>query len=203
MQKIFRIIDEIMKINPFSTLPIASFLVSTAIVAMTSCGTREKTSDNSGIDTTRYELAQEDSIEKDAPQQLETEMDFDGKHYVINVKREPGDSLAKVYDSSGLPFLDNVVNITVKSGDKTIIDRTFTKKDFSAAAQGLALDKNVLGGMVFTNINGSGILFNAQLCPPDNAEEGRNFRISFSLSGSNMKIEADDLQEDHSSNDDN
>lgn len=192
-----------MKITPNSTSTFATLFLLAAFGALASCGTREKGADSSDIDTTRYELAQEDSIEKDAPQQLETEMDFDGKHYVINVKRAPGDSLSKVYDSSGLPFLDNVVNVTVKSGGKTIVDRTFTKRDFGAVAQGIAMDKNVLGGMVFTNINGSGILFNAQLCPPDNAEEGRNFKVSFSLTGDNMQIVADDLQEDHSSNDDN
>lgn len=191
-----------MKITPISTSTFATLFLSATIVALTSCGTREKTTSGNDVDTTRYELAQEDSIEKDAPQQLETEMDFDGKHYVINVKRAPGDSLTKVYDSSGLPFLDNVVNVTVKSGGKTIVDHTFTKNDFSAAAPGLAMDKNVLGGMVFININGSGILFNAQLCPPDNAEEGRNFKVSFALTGGNMQIVADDSQEDHSSNDD-
>lgn len=191
-----------MKITSFSASSFAALFLSATIAALSSCGTREKTSGSNGIDTTRYELAKEDSIEKDAPQQLESEMDFDGKHYVINVKRTPGDSLAKVYDSSGLPFLDNVVSVTVKSGGKTIIDRSFTKGDFGGAAQGIALDKNVLGGMVFTNINGSGIQFNAQLCPPDNPEEGRNFKVSFSLNGSNMQIVADDSQEDHSSNDD-
>lgn len=189
-----------MKITTFLTSAFALLVASVA--ALSSCGTREKTADGSGIDTTRYELAQEDSIEKDAPTQFDTEMDFDGKHYVINVKRAPGDSLAKVYDSTGIPFLDNVVSVTVKSDDKTIIDRSFTKKDFSAAAQGIVLEKNVLGGMVFTNINGSGIQFNAQLCPPDNAEDARNFKVSFSLRGSNMQIVADDSQEDHSSNDD-
>lgn len=191
-----------MKINSFSTSAFAALLVSASVGAFVSCGTREKNSDGNGIDTTRYELAQEDSIEKDSPSHIDTEVDFDGKHYAINVSREPGDSLPKVYDATGIPFLDNVVSITVKSGEKTIVSRTFTKTDFGSAAQGLAMEKNVLGGMVFTNINGSGIQFNAQLCPPDNAEDGHNFKVTFSLSGSNMQIVADDSQEDHSSNDD-
>lgn len=191
-----------MKIHSFSTSALVALLVSAAAGALVSCGTRDKNSGNSGIDTTRYELAQEDSIEKDTPSHLDSEAEFDGKHFAINVSREPGDSLPKVYDATGIPFLDNVVTITVKNGEKTIINRTFTKNDFSSAAQGLAMDKNVLGGMVFTTINGSGIQFNAQLCPPDNAEDGHNFKVTFSLTGSNMQIVADDSQEDHSSNDD-
>lgn len=190
-----------MKNNLTSTSAFAIILVAFAALAMTACGTREKSGPDKDVDTTLYALATEDSVEKDAPQHLVDTVDFDGRHFVITVDRTPCDTLPRVVDENG-PYLDNVVRLTVKTDGTTIINRRFTKNDFGEASEKLPLSRLTLGGMGFNTINGRGIQFNAQLCAPGSLEGGNNFKVSFSLNGSNMRIAPDDTVDDHSSNDD-
>lgn len=191
-----------MKIKVSSAAAFATVFVALSTILLAACGTRHENASSESADTIQYELAAEDSVEKDAPQQLSDTVTFNDQEFIINIARTPADSLPKVYDSEDIPFLDNQVKVTVLTGGETIVKRTFTKNDFKEAAEGVNLGKVVLGGMVFNTINGSGIVFNAQLCPPGSVEGGNNFKIAFNLRGGNMRITTDDTEEDHSSNDD-
>lgn len=191
-----------MKINVSSAAAFATVFVALSTILLAACGTRQESANAEGPDTIQYELAAEDSVEKDAPQQLSDTVVFNDQEFIINIARTPADSLPKVYDNDDIPFLDNMVNVTVLTGGETIVKRTFTKNDFKEAAENVNLNKVVLGGMVFNTINGTGIVFNAQLCPPGSVEGGNNFKIAFNLHGGNMRITPDDTEEDHSSNDD-
>lgn len=164
---------------------------------MVSCGTREKPAANGDIDTVRYQLATEDSVEKDAPQHLVETVDFDGRKFEITVDRTPCDTIEKVVDENG-PYYDNVVRVQISSDGNPIVDRTFTKNAFRAAGGSLSYSKLTLGGMNFTAINGSGIQFNAQLCAPGSLEGGHNFKVLYNLSGGNLRITADNTEEDRS-----
>lgn len=191
-----------MKIKLSPTAAFASVCVAFTTILLGACGTRQENAATNGADTVQYELAAEDSVEKDAPQQLSDTVTFNEKQYIINISRTPADSMPKVYDNDDIPFLDNKVKVSVLSEGEMIIKRTFTKNDFKEAAENVSLSKVVLGGMVFNTINGSGIVFNAQLCPPGSVEGGNNFVIAFNLRGGNMRITPDESAEDHSSNDD-
>lgn len=191
-----------MKIKVFSAAAFATIFVASTALQLASCGTRSENAKADDVDTVQYQLAAEDSVEKDAPQQLNDTVTFNDQKFVISIERTPADSLPKVSDEEGIPFLDNKVKVLVKSDGETVVKRTFTKNDFKEAADDINMSKVVLGGMVFNTINGTGIVFNAQLCPPGSVEGGSNFKIAFNLRGGNMRITADDTAEDHSSNDD-
>lgn len=191
-----------MKINVSSAAAFATVFIALSTFLFAACGTRQEGANAESADTIQYELAAEDSVEKDAPQQLSDTVVFNDQKFIINIARTPADSMPKVYDTDDIPFLDNMVKVTVHTGGETIVNRTFTKNDFKEAAENVSLSKVVLGGMVFNTINGTGIVFNAQLCPPGSVEGGNNFKIAFNLHGGNMRITTDDTEEDHSSNDD-
>lgn len=174
-----------------------AFFAAFALVGFTSCGSRSDDVIASHVDTTLYELATEDSVERDEPHEYCDSIDFDGKHFLITVSQKPAEDLPRVLDSSnGTPFFDNRVHISVENSGKNVIDRNFTKEDFAEAGEDVPMSKVVLGGMTFTEINGQGINFSAQLCPPGRLEGGHNFRVAFSLNGGNMRIVTDESSED-------
>lgn len=147
-----------------------------------SCGrTDNKPSD---IDTTQYALATEEGPGFDEARTLPaTEVDFNGKHYVINVSIAPCDSLPLVKDSYGDPFMDNAVKLQVSADDNIIIDRSFVKNDFAAATSGLSLNRLVLGGLAFNVVNSNGLSFSAQLNEPGDIEGGYVFKVTIPLMG--------------------
>lgn len=184
-----------MKFKTFLMLAFATLSVAILGVTFSGCGTRTDTKSND-VDTTHYELTGETGIEKDPEITFDEEKNFDGKHYVIGIHRAPADSMPQVIDSNDVPFLDNQVDVVVKANGAVIFKHSFTKKNFDIEGSKLPLEKLVLAGMAFNDINGSGIHFNAQLNSPGSEEGGSNFKISFPLNGGSPKIVAEELSED-------
>lgn len=176
-------------------LAFATLSVAILGVTFSGCGTRTDTKP-SDVDTTHYELTGEQGVEKDDEIRFDEEKNFDGKHYVVSIHRAPADSLPQVMDSNDVPFLDNEVDVVVKANGDVVFKYSFTKKNFDIEGSKLPLEKLVLAGMAFTDINGSGIHFNAQLNTPGSEEGGNNFKITFPLSGGTPKIVAEELAED-------
>lgn len=187
-----------MKINLFIAAALATISVAFCAISFTACGTAS-TEKKNDVDTTRYEIATEEGTERDPEIQFDEEKNFDGKHYVISVHRVAVDSLPQVIDSNDVPFLDNAVTIKVTANGEKMFQRTFTKADFNLDGSKLNLNQLVLAGMAFSDINGSGIHFNAQLNTPGSEEGGNNFSITFPLSGGAPKIVAEEIAEDQSS----
>ena len=183
-------------------MAIAAILLGFQSTMFMACGSRTEGA-KTDVDTTLYETTGETEVERDEVFELPTEeIDFGGRHYVVRVRRAPSDSLPKVKDSYGDPYLDNEVFVTVTADGSTIVKRSITKADFAGVAAGLELSKLVLGGMTFSGINSSGLHFCAQINSPGSVEGGNNFILTFPLSGSGLQIVADESGDDMSSNDD-
>lgn len=181
----------IMMINLMRKASFVFALCAISICFVTSCGnsTNGKASD---IDTTQYPLAAEEGPGHDEARILPaTEIDFGGKHYVINVSIAPCDTLPIVKDSYDDPFLDNVVKLLVTADGDTIVRRNFLKRDFAAAASGLNLNRLVLGGLAFNTINANGLNFGAQLNEPGDVEGGQVFKVTIPLAGGQPTIVRD------------
>lgn len=189
-----------MKTNKLQTIAFGVLATSAVLVVSSSCGTR--TDGNAGdVDTTLYDTTGEVEVEKDPELKMDEKADYNGQNYTITVHRTPADSLPQVKDSYGDPFLDNEVKVTLRNAAGVVFSRVVRKTDFATAAAGLDLSKLVLGGMMFSSINASGVHFDAQLNSPGSEEGGNNFKITLSHNGQNLQIVRDETAEDVSISD--
>ena len=185
-----------MMINIMKKASFAVILCAIAGCLFVSCG-QSTNGAKTDVDTTRYALASEQGPGYDEARTLPaTEIDYGGKHYVINVSIAPCDSLPLVKDSYDDPYLDNTVKVVVTADGNTVVNRSFVKRDFAAAAGSLSLDRLVLGGLAFNTINSTGISFGAQLNEPGDIEGGQLFKVTIPLAGGQPIIVRDTNVED-------
>lgn len=176
----------------FSTSSILFF----SSVLFTACG--NKTDGNlSTLDTTLYELAQEEGPGHDDPRTLPAvNVDFGGKHYVTTVSISPSDSLPMVKDSYDDPYKDNEAKVKVTVDGAVLIDKVWGKVDFlSAVGSDVDLKNQIFCGIAFDKISNNGIVFRAQLAAPGDVEGGTSFYVIYPLDGSTPVIERDNNRE--------
>lgn len=169
---------------------LSAALILTSASLSTSCGTRQ-TTPTEEADTTCYALATEEGPGFDETITLPAEASFGGNSYNISITRTASDSLPKVSDSYGDPYLDNVVRLTVKVNGNTTIERKLTKSEFAAAADGANITNLVFGGMVFDRADANGLHFNAALHAPDDDEICVNFNLTVNPNTGAMHAERD------------
>ncbi len=150
-------------------------LLTLMSLALLSCGTRNDGA-KTDVDTTKFALATEDQ-DYDTPTDRTQECDFNGKHYVVNIKTAPADSLPKVKDQYDKPYKDNLVMVKVTENGATVIDRTFSKPNFETYLEG---DENkilIMGGMAFREVTNAGVVFEAFFNKPLDEEGGVAFKV--------------------------
>ena len=143
-------------------------LTAGALLSLTSCGEKKKSSD---IITQR--------VEKVTPRAPERMQEYDdsrdiawiGKQYKVNVHRHPADSLPMVKDETGQKFVDNVISVTVLRADGSqFFDRTFTKSDFLSYLDDDYIKTGILEGLVFDKAEGDFLEFAASVSHPNSDE---------------------------------
>lgn len=144
-------------------------------LALISCGTRNDGADNS-VDTTKYALATEDQ-DYDEPTDRTQDFDFNGKHYVINIKTEPADSLPKIKDQYDKPYKDNLVLVKITEDGATVLDRTFSKPNFETYLESNENATMIMGGMAFREVTNAGYVFEALFNKPLDEEGGVAFKV--------------------------
>lgn len=134
-------------------------------VALASCGNNNKSAnDNSGP------LAQ-DSVDAHGLQRMqtskaETDISFKGKEYHSQVSRTPDEELPHVTNEMGDTYVDNKIVLRLTRGGETIVDKVFTKNDFSSVVDADFLKKSVLEGIVYDKTTPQGIVYAASVCYP-------------------------------------
>lgn len=134
-------------------------------VAVTACGGKKGSPEHESV------LATMDSIDSHGLQRMQTsksEMDlkFKGKDYHSLVSRTPDESLPHVSNDMGDTYVDNKILLRLTRGSETVLNKTFTKNDFSSVVDADFLTKSVLEGIVYDKTTEQGIMYAASVCYP-------------------------------------
>lgn len=133
-------------------------------VAVSACGGKK------GIENQSL-LARIDSIDAHGLQRMqtsksETNFKFKGKEYHSFVSRTPDESLPHVTNEMGDTYVDNKIVLRLTRGTETVLNKTFTKNDFSSVVDAKFLSKSILEGLVYDKTTPHGIVYAASVCYP-------------------------------------
>ena len=134
-------------------------------VALTACSGKNGSSNNESV------LATQDSVDVHGVQRMqtsnsETDFTFKGKEYHSVVSRTPDESLPRVASEMGDMYVDNKIVLHLTRGGATVLNKTFTKNDFSSVVDAAFLAKSVLEGIVYDKTTPQGIEYAASVCYP-------------------------------------
>lgn len=97
----------------------------------------------------------------------EVNIKFKGKDYRSRILRTPDETLPHVTNETGETYIDNKILLQLTSGDKSVFERTFTKKDFASAVDSAFLSKAILEGIVYDKVTSEGFVYAASVCYPN------------------------------------
>jgi hypothetical protein len=116
------------------------------------------------------ELLQEDPTDSDIRRMQLTSREYEAtigaNKYSIHITRVPDDNLPTVMSDMEVRYTDNRIQLDIKTGDRTVLSRNFTKSDFATLLDDSFLRKSVLSGMVFNKVEGGKIVLAASACYP-------------------------------------
>ncbi len=118
----------------------------------------------------RRTLAMIDSVDAHGLQRMqtsksETDFKFKGRDYHSLVSRTPDESLPHVSNELGDTYVDNKI-VLHDSGNENVLNKTFTKNDFSSVVDANFLSKSILEGIVYDKTTPQGIVYAASVCYP-------------------------------------
>lgn len=91
-----------------------------------------------------------------------------GKTYGIEIKRNVDAELPMIVDDSGNKYYDNKITVTVSRPDGSVFfNKTFTKADFSSCMAESYMKKSALLGIVVDKVEGDNLRFAASVGSPD------------------------------------
>ncbi len=91
---------------------------------------------------------------------------FGGKEYEVCVFRSADETLPVVKDEAGQEFVDNCVRLRVSTGERIVLNRTFTKDDFASFMDARFLKHSLLEGIVYDTVSARGLVFAASVSYP-------------------------------------
>lgn len=116
-------------------------------------------------------LTKMDSVDAHGLQRMQTsrsevDVKLKGKDYHSLVLRTPDEKLPHVKSEMGDLYVDNKIQLHLTCAGKTILDKTFTKNDFSSVIDADFLSKAVLEGLVYDKTTDQKIIYAASVCYP-------------------------------------
>ena len=117
-------------------------------LAVVACGGKNGSSNKESV------LARQDSVDAHGLQRMqsskaETDIKFKGRDYHSLVSRTPDESLPHVSNDMGDTYVDNKIVLRITRGSENVLNKTFTKNDFSSVVDAKFLSKSILEGIVY------------------------------------------------------
>ena len=119
-------------------------------LAVAACGGKNGSSNKESV------LARQDSVD----------IKFKGRDYHSLVSRTPDESLPHVSNEMGDTYVDNKIVLRITRGSENVLNKTFTKNDFSSVVDAKFLSKSILEGIVYDKTTPEGIVYAASVCYP-------------------------------------
>ena len=134
-------------------------------LAVAACGGKNGSSNKESV------LARQDSVDAHGLQRMqsskaETDIKFKGRDYYSLVSRTPDESLPHVSNEMGDTYVDNKIVLRITRGSENVLNKTFTKNDFSSVVDAKFLSKSILEGIVYDKTTPEGIVYAASVCYP-------------------------------------
>ena len=116
-------------------------------LTVVACGGKNGSSNKESV------LATQDSVDAHGLQRMqsskaETDIKFKGKDYHSLVSRTPDESLPHVSNEMGDTYVDNKIVLRITRGGENVLNKTFTKNDFSSVVDANFLSKSVYAASV-------------------------------------------------------
>mgnify|MGYP000234762485 CR=1 FL=1 len=89
-----------------------------------------------------------------------------GKIIIPSFSRTPDENLPHVTNELGDTYVDNKIVLHLTRGNETVLNKTFTKNDFSSVVDANFLSKSILEGIVYDKTTPQGIVYAASVCYP-------------------------------------
>ena len=126
-------------------------------LAVAACGGKNGSSNKESV------LARQDSVDAHGLQRMqsskaETDIKFKGRDYHSLVSRTPDESLPHVSNEMGDTYVDNKIVLRITRGSENVLNKTFTKNDFSSVVDAKFLSKSILEGIVYDKTTPEGIV---------------------------------------------
>ena len=94
-----------------------------------------------------------------------------GKNYQVDIRRVADDSLRKVKDENGQPYVDNRITLRIIRADGSVFfNRAFTKAAFEPYLDADYRLTGILEGFVFDKVDGDNLVFASSVCHPGTDE---------------------------------
>lgn len=116
-------------------------------------------------------ILMKDSIENSLPQKMpksesKVNLSYKGKEYVSIITRQPDEKQPYVKTQQGDVFIDNLITLQIKSGDKTIVNKEFVKTNFSSLINARFMNYAILEGLIYTETTSNGFVYVASVSYP-------------------------------------
>ena len=120
-------------------------------LAVVACGGKNGSSNKESV------LARQDSVDAHGLQRMqsskaETDIKFKGRDYHSLVSRTPDESLPHVSNEMGDTYVDNKIVLRITRGSENVLNKTFTKNDFSSVVDAKFLSKSILEGFAHHSV---------------------------------------------------
>ena len=107
-----------------------------------------------------------------------------------------GASTVKMVIGSKTAYVDNKIVLRITRGGENVLNKTFTKNDFSSVVDANFLSKSVLEGIVYDKTTPEGIVYAASVCYPQ-TDLYVPLSITVSADGKMSIKKVDMLEEDY------
>lgn len=164
------------------------------VIAIVACSGKKESSNNESV------LATQDSVDHHGVQRMqnsksEVDIKYKGKEYHSLVSRTPDEELPKVTNEMGDTYADNKILLRLTRGGERVLEKSFTKNDFSSVVDANFLSKAILEGIVYDKTSSEGIIYAASVCYP---QTDLYVPLSITITGEGkMSIKKVDLLEDY------
>lgn len=145
-----------------------TLFVALMALLVTACGEKKKSDD---IITTKPVAAKPQAPIRMQDYQQNTDIQWLGKNYQVQINRTPDDSLRMVKDETGQQFVDNRITLRIIRADGSVFfGRTFTKAAFDAQLDDDYRQTGILEGIVFDQVDGNNLVFAGSVSHPQTDE---------------------------------
>lgn len=140
-------------------------LLLIGVVALAACSSKSG-SPREDAQVLMQESRDEQGLQRMQVSKSETDIQFKGKEYHVQIVRTPDESLPTVVSERGDKFLDNKITLQLSRGSAEVVNVTLTKNYFASLIETDFLNRSILEGVVYDKTTPQGIVFAASVCYP-------------------------------------
>ena len=143
-------------------------LVAALVLATAACSEKKKHDD---IIATKTEAPKPQGPIRMQEYRQNTDIQWLGKNYQVEIVRTPDDSLRMVKDETGQKFVDNRISLRILRADGSVaFSRIFTKAAFESQLDDDYRKTGILEGLVYDKVDGNNVVLAASVCHPQTDE---------------------------------